>query len=142
MFYTVLQLIIPLYLLWYGARLKFKTPEFGDSKHGISSWRTREDKVEWEAGNKFGGMLCMIYAVILAVICTVKHLIWGNEVITAFNYIFAAVTFICFFSLVPLIHAMLTKRFGKKEFKSDSLGLKQQMNPNAAKSSGKKHKKK
>lgn len=116
MFYTVLQMVIPAYLLWYGYKLKFNTPEFGDQRHGVSSWRTRGDKAEWEAGNKFAGLLSMIYAVILAVIVTAKHLIYGTEIIKVFNYAFAVLTFVAIFSLVPVMHAYLKKHFGEREF--------------------------
>lgn len=139
MFYTVLQMVIPVYLLWYGYKLKFNTPEFGDQKHGVGSWRTRSDKAEWVAGNKFAGLLSMIYAVILAVVVTIKHLIWGTETFKVFNYAFAILTFGAIFSLVPLMHVYLTKQFGKREFVSDAPPRKPR-DPDAAKKKKKKKK--
>jgi hypothetical protein len=127
--------------MWYGYKLRFKTPEFGDEKHGISSWRTRSDKAEWEAGNKFAGLLCMSYAVFLAVIAVAKYLIAGDTVVMAFNYGFGGVTLVCIFSLVPLTHSMLAKRFGKREFVSDNPGFRN-TNKKSAKNSGKKNNKK
>ena len=120
MFYTVLQLIIPAYMLWYGYKLVYKTPEFGDDKHGVGSWRTRSDREEWYEGNVYAGRLDMIYGLILGIIVAAKHIMYGTEIVKVYNYVFAGLALVAIFSIVPLMHAHLKKKFGPREYVSDN----------------------
>ncbi len=118
MFYPILQVIIPLYLFYYGAKLRYKTPPFGTERGAINSWRTRTDKDEWVYGNKFGGLVEMCYAAFLSAALGIKYLIRGSEDIASFNNAYAAVALVAILSPIPITHIYLTKKFGKRKYVS------------------------
>ena len=113
MYYIALQILVPVIFLIYGARLRFKTPPFGQTNRGFSTWRTRESPEEWKAGNRYCGLLCMIYGGFFTVVTAIKFIVYGPVEIMVYNYAYAIIALIFMLTLVPIVHHMLTKQFGE-----------------------------
>ena len=114
MFYVVLQILVPIFLIWHGYKLRFKTPPFNAERGGVNTWRTREGEKQWEIGNKASGVYCIIVGAVLGTAAVTKLALCGTEPIKAYNYAFGGVGLVLVFSMVPVAHAVINKELGVK----------------------------
>lgn len=114
MFYVVLQIFIPLMLIFHGYNLRCKTPPFNAERGGLNTWRTREGAQQWDIGNKAGGVYCIVLGAVLLIAYAVKLIVYGDEVIKLYNYLYGAVGVIGIFSMPGYAHHVINKKMGVK----------------------------
>jgi len=108
---VVLDFLVPVLLLYYGYKARFRTPPFGDA-NGISTKRARKSEAEWAEANRFGGLLCLIFGGAMAVLLAVKYALNGFGAAGVWDYIVVAAGLLCVVVLLPLVNLRLKKVFG------------------------------
>ena len=112
MFAAIFQALIPIIFLSRGVRLRFYTPPFNKQAKGFSTWRTRENERDWIMGNRYAGSINMIEGFTLGVICLIKFILYPETYFPTYNYVYTGACIVCILTQVPIVHFILTKKFG------------------------------
>ena len=114
MYNLIVQVLVPILLIVYGYRLKYKTPAF-NSDRGFSTWRTRESEEIWNFGNKLAGKVALYEGIGFLIVSGLKLVILQTRDVPIYNYIFNGTALVCLFTIVPIVHSRITKIYGAEQ---------------------------
>ena len=111
-FHIMEALLAALFLIFGFIYLK-KPPEYKDSL-GFSTKLSRRDKEHWALAQTYAALLLLGYGALLAVAYVLINHILKLGTSLAAMLVYYAIGAVCVIAFVPLVHALVRSRIGKK----------------------------
>lgn len=109
----IIDALIPALFLYYGGKLRFRTPPFGD-KNGIGTKYSKQSEEAWLYGNQLAGTVLLMLGVLFAVLVVVKRLFFANAYSMPVELSSIALGILLLFLFIPFINARIKKKFNLK----------------------------
>ncbi|MGM9522430.1 MAG: SdpI family protein [Oscillospiraceae bacterium] len=103
----LIDILFVVMFFYYGYKYRYLTPSFKTKKGGLMTPRAKYNPNNWKMGHEFAGIVCFIFAGILAVIFAVKIFYIGYG--TWFDWLHIGIELALVVALPFLIEAKLKK---------------------------------
>ena len=107
----IIDVVISVFCLYYGYRLRTAPPEFGSQK-GISAKRTKTNPDAWAYGHKFASGYMLVCGGVCAVLTAVQYFVFKNDAPLYYKIAAGAVELALIFMLIPAINMSVKRKFG------------------------------
>jgi|GEM_PF-4123366 len=112
-YFHMIEAVLATVFLIFGFIYLKKPPEYKDSL-GFSTKLSRKDKEHWALAQTYAAMLLLAYGIVLAVAYVlINHVLPLGSSLAAM-LVYYAIGAACVVAFVPLTHALVRSRIGKK----------------------------
>lgn len=107
----ILDVLISVFCLYYGYRLRTNPPEFGSPK-GIAAKRVRANPDAWEYGHKFASGYMLLCGGVCAVFTAVQYFVFKSDAPLYYTLTTGIMEFALIVMLIPAINIAVKRKFG------------------------------